>query len=139
MSRLVTVKTIGPVAAAAAAPRDSTLTRIGKYVPAEILAFFAMWTQAVGTFSSSYARVPVEVAGVLIGLVATYIYFDRFFPGAPVEARNAHRWISTLAFAVYAYNLSAPVLPSGCFIPGAALLATALITLISALVEPTKK
>lgn len=136
MGRLVTVRTVGP-RAAAAGDEDSPLSRIAKYVPAEVLAFFAMWTQAAASLPWPEIVLPAELVGAAAGLLVTYVYFDKFFPKAPPEARKAHKWISTLAFGVHAYNLSAGAIPEY-FVPGIALALTAAITLISALVIPTE-
>src|SRR5690349_22205970 len=119
MARLVTVRMLGP-RTASSTDEDSPLSRIAKFVPAEVLAFFAMWTQAVASLPWPKAILPGELIGAALGLVFTYFYFDKFFPKAPPEARKAHMWISTLAFGVHAYNLSAGAI-SEYFIPGIAL------------------
>lgn len=141
MGRLVTARVFG-AKAAAGGDQDAALARIGKYIPAEILAFFAMWTQGTATLAAKPMLQEylggIELVGAIIGLVVTYIYFDRFFPQSAAVSRNAHKWISTLAFGVHAYNLSAGAV-STYFVPGVALLATAVITLVSAVYIPTEK
>ena len=136
MGRLVTVKYLG-AQTAAAGEEDGPLNRIAKYVPAEVLAFFAMWTQAMAELPWKNAVLGGEIVGAVLGLIVTYAYFDRFFPNEPPEAQSAHKWISTLAFAVYAYNLSAGAI-SQYFEPAIALAVTAFITLLSALFVPKK-
>jgi hypothetical protein len=137
MGRLVSTRTLGAVVANAG-DDERALTRIAKYIPAEILAFFAMWTQGAASLPWADAVRWVELGGALVGLVATYLYFDRFFPESSIRSRIAHKRISTLAFGVYAYNLSAGAIPSY-FVPGVALLLTAAITLVSALIIPSEK
>jgi hypothetical protein len=136
MSRLVSVRYVGAVAASKG-DDDNTAARIAKYIPGEIIAFFSMWTQGVAILPWKNALLTCEVVGIIVGLIVTPLYFSKFFPNAPPEARAAHRWISTIAFAVYAYTISAAVIPEY-FVAGLALLATALITLVSALFIPTK-
>jgi hypothetical protein len=127
------------MAAANKGDSDNALARIAKYIPAELVAFFAMWTHGVALLPWKNSILACEMVGVVIGLVVTPAYFTKFFPSAPPEARAAHRWISTLAFAVYAYTISAAVIPKQCYVPALALIATALITLFSAIFIPTSK
>ncbi|HEY6926774.1 MAG TPA: hypothetical protein VI653_25035 [Steroidobacteraceae bacterium] len=134
MSRLVTVR-YGGAAAAAKADEDRTLGRIAKYVPSELLAFYSMYTQGVATLKWESVRPLGELVGAAIGVILTLVYFGRFFPKAPPEARKAHLWISTGAFVVYAYTISAAAAPQY-FVPGLALMATALITLVSSVIIP---
>jgi hypothetical protein len=136
MGRLVTARTVG-TKAAGGNDQDGPLSRIAKYVPSEVLAFFAMWTQAVASLSWKDVVLPAEIGGAVIGLIVTYVYFDRFFPQSPASSRSAHKWVSSGAFAVHAYNLSAGAIPAY-FIPGIALALTALITLLSVIVIPTE-
>jgi|SRR5882762_2033631 len=135
MSRLVTVRYTGPQAAGDG-DRDGPGARIAKFIPAEVLAFFAMWTQGVALLPWKNTIQTAELVGAVLGVVFTFVYFSRFFPNAPPESRAAHRYISTLAFAVYAYTISAVVIP-GYFVPALAFLATAVITLVSAAFIPT--
>lgn len=136
MSRLVTPRQTA-VKAAGGSEQDGALSRIAKFVPSEVLAFFAMWTQAIASLPWKGAVPLIELGGAIVGLIITYVYFDRFFPQASPASRSAHKWISTGAFGVHAYNLSAGATPEY-FIPGIALASTALITLISALYIPTE-
>jgi hypothetical protein len=134
---LVSVRYTGPQAAAKG-DDDNTTARIAKYIPGEVLAFFAMWTQGVALLPWKVSFLHFEVAGAIVGVIITPVYFTKFFPNTPEEARAAHRWISTVAFAVYAYTISAAVIPKH-YVPALALLATALITLVSAIFIPTSK
>jgi hypothetical protein len=137
MARLVTVRPAG--AAQASAAEDDALSRIGKYIPAEVLAFYALWTQAMAMLRWKELIIPGELLGGVIGLVFTYFYFDRFFPNEAKEARKAQKIISPLAFAVHAYTISAAAIPKDYFEPAIALALTALITLASAAYIPKKK
>ena len=137
MGRLVTARGVG-TKAAGGNDQDGALSRIAKYVPAEVLAFFAMWTQAMASLPWKDAILPAEIGGAVVGVVFTYFYFERFFPEASISSRSAHKLVSTLAFGVYAYNLSAGAVPKY-FVPGIALALTAAITLFSAVFIPTEK
>ena len=134
MSRLVTVRYSGATAAAKV-DEDRALGRIAKYIPSELLAFYSMYTQGVATLKWASVRPLSELAGAAVGVILTLVYFGHFFPKAPPEARKAHLWISTCSFVVYAYTISAAAVPEY-FIPGLALMATALITLVSSVIIP---
>lgn len=133
MGRLVSAVRVG--AKAAGGDSDTPLSRIAKYVPAEILAFYTLWTQAAASLPWKEHILKVCVAGALIGFVVTFLYFDRLFPNAEPAERRFHRIISPLAFAVYSYTIMASVV-TDIFVPGIALLATAVITLVSAVAVP---
>lgn len=133
MSRLV--ETVSPGAKAAGGGPEGGLERIAKYIPAEILAFYALWTQAAASLPWAQYILPICIAGAVIGLVVTYVYFDRLFPNAAPESKRYHRVISPVAFGVYSYTIMGSVVPD-IFVSGIALLATAAITLASALAIP---
>lgn len=137
MGRLVTPRRAGGgfLASAEETTPDGGLARIAKYVPAEILSFYALWIQGVAFFSPDWEAVAILV-GTVVGVIATIIYFARAFPNALPQVRRSHMIVSPLAFIVYAYNLSASVVPQY-FHPGVAVFGTALIILISWLMQPT--
>jgi len=141
MSRLVTIRRKAGALAAGAPPEepDNALARIAKYVPAEVLAFFTIWTQAAATSANDKVVLWAAVGGGVLGALFTIFYFGKFFPNVPPEARKAHMWVSTLAFIVYAYTIAGSAIPEVYFKPGIALGATALVTLISSVVVPTQK
>jgi hypothetical protein len=134
MSRLVIPEGIG-AKAAGGGDKDNNLERIAKYIPAEVLAFYTMWTQAAASMPWANWLLPLCVVGMVIGIVITFVYFDRFFPDEPEAARRTQRLISPIAFLVYGYTIMGAVVPA-VFVSGVALAATALITLISAVVIP---
>lgn len=123
------------VAAGAATDNDNGLSRIAKYIPAEILAFFTMWTQGAAQLPMPEYLLTICVIGAVAGAIISFIYFDKFFPDAPEASRKAHKIISPLAFLVYSYTITGSVVQDF-FIPGIALMATATITLVSYLVNP---
>ena len=138
MGRLVELQVRG-VTAAADGSREDPLTRIAKYVPAEILAFYSMWVEGVTTVTSDAKfRLYIVITGGVIGLLATPFYFWRYFPTEPVPVRKAHAIVSSIAFIAYGYSLSAIAIPSWVN-AGIALLLTAITTLIAALVQPVHK
>lgn len=133
MGRLV--NTVRRGALATGGDPDTPLSRIAKYVPAELLAFYTLWTQAAASLPWKEHILTVCVGGAVIGVVVTFVYFDRLFPGADPVSRRFHRIISPVAFAVYSYTIMGSVV-AHIFVPGVALLATAVITLVSAVAVP---
>ncbi|MCJ2189172.1 hypothetical protein [Novosphingobium beihaiensis] len=140
MSRLVepvpAAARLNVIGARAAADGGETgLERIAKYIPAEILAFYTMWVQGVATLPWPEYRLAMCILGAAFGVVLTYFYFDRFFPGVPIASRHYQRVISPIAFAVYSYTILGSVVPT-VFVPGIALMLTAVVTVISAIAAP---
>ena len=150
MSRLVETVSAGAKTASRSNPKDG-IERIAKYIPAEILAFYTMWTQAAALLpiksadpdapppdSLVFPEGTVTIAclvGLVLGAILTYAYFDRFFPDAKPESRRYHRVISPIAFLIYGYTIWGAVDPSY-FVPGIALMATAVLTLGTFLAQP---
>lgn len=138
MSRLVSAGRSGPDAARvdeSASAKDPALSRIAKYIPAEILAFYTMWTQGASQLPWKDMVMPLCLAGLAAGAVLCYVYFGRFFPEAPEASRKAHKILSPLAFLVYGYTIMGAVVPD-IFVAGVALMLTAVITLASILMVP---
>lgn len=133
MGRLVEAMSSTPKAAAGG---ESKLERIAKYVPAEILSFYAMWVEATALLNlNNNATVSMVAIGCVIGLVATPIYFWKFFPTEPKTVRQAHMMVSSVAFLAYSYSISSVAIPD--FVnPAICLLLTAVATLLSAFIRP---
>lgn len=117
---------------------ESALSRIAKFIPAEILAFYTMWTQGAAQLPWKEAVMPMCLGGLIVGAVMSYVYFSRFFPNTPPESRKAHRIMAPLAFLIYGYTIMGAALPH-LYIPGVALMATSAITVMSAVYQPTAK
>lgn len=141
MSRMVAARRSAALDArtgAQAAESDPALSRIAKYIPAEILAFYTMWTQGAAQLPWPDLVMPLCVGGGIVGAILCYIYFGRFFPDAPEAARRAHQMLSPLAFLVYGYAIMGAVVPE-VFVAGLALMLTAVVTLASVLLVPQEK
>ena len=134
MSRMVIAETVGATAAGVS-EKDTNIDRIAKYIPAEVLAFYTMWTQAAASLPWADWLLTICLVGMVIGVACTYIYFDRFFSGADPASRRMQRAISPVAFLIYSYTIIGAVVPE-VFVSGVALAATALITLVSAVAVP---
>lgn len=137
MGRLVETVPVGATAANRSSGHDG-IDRIAKYIPAEVLAFYSMWTQASTMLPDTLPAHTLTfscIIGIFVGISITYFYFDKFFPNADPNARKYHRIISPIAFLIYGYTIWGAV-DSLYFLPGLALMATALLTLVSFIAAP---
>ncbi len=97
----------GAAEAAAAGPTDGFVTRVGKLVPAEVVAFYLPLSKIIeGTAS----RLPKETLyWILFGiaLVATPLYVKR---RGRIEAKpwKTHALLTTIAFLAWTYALGGP-------------------------------
>lgn len=90
----------------AAKPEDDYVTRIAKYVPAEIIAIYLPLMNALNAMTAEEsASLRKWVYGGLLVLFAvlTPLYFAKM--ARPGDAKKAHMWLSTAAFVVWAYSL----------------------------------
>lgn len=150
MSRLIEPAQAG-AKLATSSDDPNGVERIAKYIPAEILAFYTMWTQAATMLPIETTDISEEpsvgilfpentvtiacAGGLMFGVIITFFYFDRFFPNAKPVSRKYHRAISPIAFVIYGYTIWGAV-DTTYFVPGIALMATAVLTLVSFLAQP---
>ena len=109
MSRLVKeVQRIGGTVSTQTADgdRESYATRVGKYIPGEIMALYlallGILNDGLAKESEVFRLLTYGVA-FLIFLVLTPVYFTRM--AEPGDALKVQRIVSTVAFVVWAYSL----------------------------------
>lgn len=138
MSRWVVPKSAANARAANATEEPSSpAERIAKYIPGEIVSVFTMLIGVAATLT-----VPPETqrvtALVLIAasFVATIVYVRHEAPAGAV--RQAHLWLSPLAFLAWAYPISGAMLGEW-FNALYSFFAQAFVVLLSLLVAPADK
>jgi len=109
MSRLVKLapaQTAGVGALVSDSDQDSYVTRIGKYVPAEIMALYLPLMNVLNQATPSETpTVRMLAYGICFGIFAvlTPIYFSKV--AKPGDAVGTQRIVSTIAFVIWAYSL----------------------------------
>lgn len=114
---------------------DAYLTKIVKYIPAEIVAAYVAASRAL---EGAKDQVPLEtvlwiVAGVLLVLTPVWMLFAAAEPGKPRPAFQA--WAATLAFACWVFALGGPFEFQAWYRPVYGTLVLILVTLVIPLVD----
>ena len=133
MSRWIVPAKRGLVRETADSPTDDALTRIVKYVPAEVLVAFTSLFTLLTAGQIDPERRPWAATGLIVlFLIVTIVYVLRKAPQG--TSRNFHLLISSLAFLAWAYPISSSAL--GCwFFPLAAFAAQAIVLALS-IIQP---
>jgi hypothetical protein len=140
---------VAPAAEAAPAGQvtvDDYATRIVKYVPAEVVAFYLaadkLFAQAPALTGANLAEIFVaknlywfSVAVFVLGLIGTPLYLWR--QAGPGDPWQVHAGVSTVAFVIWAYAVQ-----GGIFVPiySAAIagLLVLVFTFVSGFIKPNK-
>jgi hypothetical protein len=129
------VYTARDAACDAGTSEDAYLTKLVKYIPAEIVAAYIAASRAL---ESARGEVPLEtvlwaVAGVLLVLTPLWMLFAASEPGKPRPAFQA--LAATLAFASWVFALGGPFEFQTWYRPAYGSLVLILVTLVIPLAE----
>jgi len=107
MQRLIVPR---PAAARATATSESdadrALSRLVKYIPAEVISGYMLFSGLIGQDQSSSLRLKAAWGLFWLGLLLTPLYLWRV--GKPRGPQWWHLPISTVSFALWAYALGGP-------------------------------
>lgn len=109
MSRWIEPRRSGLVSADERGRASEAAERIVKYIPAEVLVTYTALITGLGALGITSERQYLAALLIAVFLIATVVVV---WTGAPAadRVRQAHLWVSPLAFLAWSYSISACVL-----------------------------
>lgn len=115
---------------------DGVVTRIAKYVPAEIITAYTMLFAVLASIGVQGTTALYSAGGlILLFLGVTVLYVRKYSPADVV--RKAHIVVSPVAFLVWAYPISSSLLGE-LFVPLVAFGGQAVVIALSFFIKPVE-